>query len=46
MTTKKLLLLAGALLGWIAILVQLVLIIQNRVASIPETIVRFFSFFT
>ena len=33
-------------LGWFALLLQLYLIILNRVASLPETIVRFFSFFT
>ncbi|MEO8412361.1 MAG: Pr6Pr family membrane protein [Ginsengibacter sp.] len=32
--------------GWFAIVAQFYLIIENRVASIPETIVRFFSFFT
>ena len=35
-----------AVLGWFAIFLQLYLIIVNRVASVPETIVRFFSFFT
>ena len=33
-------------LGWFALLLQLYLIILHRVASLPETIVRFFSFFT
>lgn len=37
---------AGAVLGWLAVSLQLVLIIQNRVAGLAETIVRFFSFFT
>ncbi|MGF2414063.1 Pr6Pr family membrane protein [Ferruginibacter sp.] len=36
----------GAAAGWIALLLQLYLIIINRVASLPETIVRYFSFFT
>jgi hypothetical protein len=36
----------GAAIGWLAIILQLYLIIVNRTASIPETIVRFFSFFT
>ncbi len=40
------LLAVGALLGWLAVLIQLVLIIQNRVAGVGETIIRFFSFFT
>jgi len=36
----------GSLLGWAAVGLQLYLILLNRVASVPETIVRFFSFFT
>ena len=36
----------GAAIGWFALLLQLYLIIINRVASLPETIVRYFSFFT
>ena len=36
----------GAVIGWLALLLQLYLIIANRVASVPETIVRYFSFFT
>jgi hypothetical protein len=36
----------GALLGWMTIITQLVLMIQNRVTDIPEVIIRFFSFFT
>ena len=35
-----------SIVGWFAVLLQLYLIIINRVASLPETIVRFFSFFT
>lgn len=35
-----------ALLGWLALVVQLYLMILNRTASLPETLVRFFSFFT
>lgn len=38
--------LAGALAGWFAVILQLWLIIVNRVVSIPETILRFFSYFT
>ena len=33
-------------LGWFAIMAQFYLIIENRIASIPETVIRFFSFFT
>jgi hypothetical protein len=36
----------GAALAGLAVLAQLYLLISNRVASIPETILRFFSFFT
>ncbi len=36
----------GAVIGWLALLLQLVLIIQHRVTTIPETVVRYFSFFT
>ena len=36
----------GAVICWLALLLQLYLIIVNRVASVPETIVRYFSFFT
>ena len=35
-----------SIVGWFAVLFQLYLIIVNRVTSLPETIVRFFSFFT
>ena len=35
-----------SLVSWIVLMIQFILIIQNRVVSIPETIVRFFSFFT
>jgi hypothetical protein len=36
----------GFLIGWLAIIGQFILMIQNRQADIPETIIRFFSFFT
>jgi hypothetical protein len=36
----------GFLLGWLAIIGQFILMIQNRQADITETIIRFFSFFT
>jgi len=35
-----------ALIGWFAVIVQFAIMINNRVESIPETIIRFFSFFT
>lgn len=36
----------GFLLGWFAIITQFILTLQNRQANIPETIIRFFSYFT
>ncbi len=36
----------GAALGWFAVVGQLILILQNRVLSVPGTIVQFFSYFT
>lgn len=36
----------GALAAWIAVILQLYLIIENRTVSIPEILLRFFSFFT
>lgn len=36
----------GFFLGWLAIIGQFILMMQNRQADIPETIIRFFSFFT
>jgi hypothetical protein len=36
----------GFCLGWFAIITQFILIIQNRETDIPETTIRFFSFFT
>ena len=38
--------LLGSLLGWIAIIGQFFLMIQNTQVEITETIIRFFSFFT
>jgi hypothetical protein len=35
-----------AILGWFALTAQFFLILENRVASIPETIIRYFGFFT
>lgn len=36
----------AAAIGWIALVLQLYLIIVNRTASIPETLLRYFGFFT
>lgn len=43
---KKILAISFALIGWFAVIIQFVLMIENRVAPISETIIRFFSFFT
>lgn len=43
---RKSLAILCALLGWFAIIAQFVLIIQNRTTAVPETVVRFFSYFT
>ena len=37
---------SGAIIGWFAVIAQFILMIQHRVFDIPETIIRFFSFFT
>ena len=43
---KKALSIIIVLLGWFAIITQFYLIIKNRQASITETIIRYFSYFT
>ncbi len=45
-SSKNAFLAVGGLLGWFAIILQLVLMIQNRVVPVPETLIRFFTFFT
>ncbi len=35
-----------AILGWFALALQFYLIIKNRVVPVPETIIRYFSYFT
>jgi len=45
-TIEKLFLLSITLLGWFALIAQLVLIIQNRVLSILATLNNYISFFT
>jgi len=46
MQAKRTLLTIVAILDWFALAAQFYLILENRVASIPETIIRYFSFFT
>lgn len=36
----------GAVLGWFSVVLQFILSLENRKASTPETIIRFFSYFT
>lgn len=43
---RQVFLASGAFLGWLATLLQFYLILINRTASVPETIIRYFSFFT
>ena len=43
---KKHLELVGLSLGWFAVIGQFILMLQNRVTDVAETIIRFFSFFT
>ncbi|WP_373521349.1 Pr6Pr family membrane protein [Aquiflexum sp.] len=43
---KKNIALIFAIIAWFAVIMQFYLMMENRVASVPETIVRFFSFFT
>lgn len=44
--SARIIALLGALLGWFAIIMQLYLMMENRVFSVPETLLRFFAFFT
>lgn len=45
-TANQIFLTIGATLTWFAVVLQFYLIILNRVASVSETIIRFFSFYT
>jgi hypothetical protein len=36
----------GAIISWLAVILQLYLIILNKTESVPETIIRFISYFT
>ena len=36
----------GAITGWITLTIQFVLLIENRVTSVPEAILRYFTYFT
>jgi hypothetical protein len=43
---QRILAIVIAFLAWFAVIAQLVLMLENREPGIPETLVRFFSFFT
>ena len=43
---QRIFLIILAICGWFALIAQFYLILANRVSSIPETIIRYFSFFT
>ncbi len=45
-SSRKILALIFALVGWFAVITQLVLMLQNSVLPLPEPVIRFFSFFT
>jgi hypothetical protein len=45
-TKKRIALAFGALMGWFAVALQLVLSIRNRTGSVPEQLARFFTYFT
>ena len=44
--STRIIALLGALIGWFAIIAQLYLMLTNRVVAVPETLLRFFAFFT
>jgi len=44
--SARIIALFGALLGWFAIIMQLYLMLENRVVPVPGTLLRFFAFFT
>ena len=45
-SSKNLMQIAGAVMAWLAVTLQFILMVNNRVAPVPETIIRFFSYFT
>jgi hypothetical protein len=45
-THKKYFLIMGAVLAWVAVVLQYYLMLQHRVVPVAETTARFFSFFT
>lgn len=45
-TPRKVFVATGALLGWLTLILQFYLMLNNRVVPVPETTLRFFSYFT
>lgn len=45
-TSRKFMIWTGMLLAWLAVILQFYLMLENRIASVPETVIRFFSFYT
>jgi hypothetical protein len=43
---KKIYFIVAAITGWLALIIQFYLIIVNKTAPIPETVIRFFSYYT
>lgn len=43
---KLLMATVGAFFSWVAIILQFILLLENRTETFPETIVRFFSYYT
>lgn len=44
--TRQVFIVAGMLLAWLALVLQLYLILLNRKTSVPETLIRYFTFYT
>lgn len=45
-TSRKFMIWTGMLLAWLAVILQFYLMLENRIANVPETVIRFFSFYT
>ncbi|MEO6167977.1 MAG: Pr6Pr family membrane protein, partial [Chitinophagales bacterium] len=43
---RRVLLMFGAMMGWVALILQLYLSIVNRTTSLPESLIRYFTYFT
>ena len=45
-SSEKIFLFMGAIVGWLAVGLQLYIVLLNRETSLPEAMIRFFSYFT